>query len=348
MLEKLTLDARKQVRTYLRSSAFQGFILKATRKPAWWNIFGWWFYQQEHLKWKERLEPLTREGQLAIGIVLMQNSLLSKKKNAVAPALVLGSFDFSARGFLELEFTAMKMAMSQQLLDPAASAEVEGVFADQEYQIFRKRPLPPAIEAPGHIFLFDELIRSDDRISIGEGMEAVAILSLHPPGKPSLVLPRKLAADLVEPIARDLASMPRPVESDNVNLVRSDDQAMGEAIAKARATLPRALATIAEGRGEGFTVKFPVEDNGEVEHFWLSNTVIHHDHFSGTQEEEATTVTNVQAGQPFSVPASEISDWMFVRGGKMHGNFTLRAMLPSMPPEQRARYEPHLAPEDDI
>ncbi|MEZ5301283.1 MAG: DUF2314 domain-containing protein [Verrucomicrobiales bacterium] len=138
------------------------------------------------------------------------------------------------------------------------------------------------------------------------------------------------------------------VESDNVNLVRSDDQAMGEAIAKARATLPRALATIAEGRGEGFTVKFPVEDNGEVEHFWLSNTVIHHDHFSGTQEEEAATVTNVQAGQPFSVPASEISDWMYVRGGKMHGNFTLRAMLPSMPPEQRARYEPHLAPEDDI
>jgi uncharacterized protein YegJ (DUF2314 family) len=38
-----------------------------------------------------------------------------------------------------------------------------------------------------------------------------------------------------------------------------------------------------------------------------------------------------------------MSDWMFMRDGKMHGNYTMRPLLKTMPAEQAAKLRSMLA-----
>ena len=54
-------------------------------------------------------------------------------------------------------------------------------------------------------------------------------------------------------------------------------------------------------------------------------------------------VTNVKEGQKWSVKKSEISDWMFMRDGKMHGNYTMRPLLKTMSEEEAAKFKSLLA-----
>ena len=42
----------------------------------------------------------------------------------------------------------------------------------------------------------------------------------------------------------------------------------------------------------------------------------------------------VKLGQRYSFTRKEISDWSYIAGGKMHGNYTLRVALESMPKEE--------------
>ena len=49
-------------------------------------------------------------------------------------------------------------------------------------------------------------------------------------------------------------------------------------------------------------------------------------------------VSNEKMGQQYSLSKTEISDWMFMRDGKMHGNYTLRPLLVTMPESQAEMY----------
>ena len=40
----------------------------------------------------------------------------------------------------------------------------------------------------------------------------------------------------------------------------------------------------------------------------------------------------------------EITDWLFVANGEMHGAYTLRVMLPRLPEAQAAEFRAMLAP----
>jgi uncharacterized protein YegJ (DUF2314 family) len=54
-------------------------------------------------------------------------------------------------------------------------------------------------------------------------------------------------------------------------------------------------------------------------------------------------VTNVKSGQKWTVKKSEISDWMFMRNGKMYGNYTLRPLLKTMSEEEAEKFRSILA-----
>jgi uncharacterized protein YegJ (DUF2314 family) len=54
-------------------------------------------------------------------------------------------------------------------------------------------------------------------------------------------------------------------------------------------------------------------------------------------------VRNVKMGQKWTIKKAEISDWMFMRGGKMYGNYTMRPLLKAMPEDQAAKYRAMLA-----
>lgn len=44
--------------------------------------------------------------------------------------------------------------------------------------------------------------------------------------------------------------------------------------------------------------------------------------------------TNVKLGQKCKVKKADISDWMFVRDDKTHGNYTLCPLLKTMKPQE--------------
>ncbi|MFN7926277.1 MAG: DUF2314 domain-containing protein [Bryobacteraceae bacterium] len=65
--------------------------------------------------------------------------------------------------------------------------------------------------------------------------------------------------------------------------------------------------------------------------------------FEGWVSNEPGLVHNVKYGQTWKVKKAEIVDWMFRRGGKIHGNYTMRPLLETMPAEEAAKYRVLLA-----
>jgi uncharacterized protein YegJ (DUF2314 family) len=100
---------------------------------------------------------------------------------------------------------------------------------------------------------------------------------------------------------------------------------------------------IGESHGTDFSVKAPIEDSGETEHFWLTDIVYRDGEFQGLIGNDPGMVTNVKLGQRWTIQKSEISDWMFMRDGKIHGNYTMRPLLKTMPEEEAQRFRSMLA-----
>jgi uncharacterized protein YegJ (DUF2314 family) len=117
-----------------------------------------------------------------------------------------------------------------------------------------------------------------------------------------------------------------------------DEAAMNAAIARARSEVDGFISTLEKRDGSGFGVKAPVQDKGETEHFWLTGVTYRDGEFEGKIGNDPGVVTNVEFGQTIRIKKEEISDWMFMRDGKLHGNYTLRPLLDRLDPDEAARY----------
>ncbi|RPI89104.1 MAG: DUF2314 domain-containing protein [Planctomycetaceae bacterium] len=122
-----------------------------------------------------------------------------------------------------------------------------------------------------------------------------------------------------------------------------DEAAMDAAIARARAEVDSFLTVLASGQGEDFAVKAPIEDRGQTEHFWLTDIVYRDGEFLGVIGNDPGVVRNVKAGQKWTIKKQEISDWLYIRDGKMFGNYTLRPLLGTMPKDQAEKLRAILA-----
>jgi uncharacterized protein YegJ (DUF2314 family) len=98
------------------------------------------------------------------------------------------------------------------------------------------------------------------------------------------------------------------------------------------------IADLKSGRSENYAVKAPIEDGGETEHFWLTGVTFANDKFTGTINNEPGMVSNVEMGQEYTLGKTEISDWMYMRDGKMYGNYTMRPLLATMPEDQAEQF----------
>jgi uncharacterized protein YegJ (DUF2314 family) len=85
------------------------------------------------------------------------------------------------------------------------------------------------------------------------------------------------------------------------------------------------------------------EDGSQTEYFWLGDLERHSGKVSGTVNNTPELVKNVKEGDRISVMEGEIADWMFMRDGKMHGNFTLRPLFKTMSPDEAAKLRAVLA-----
>lgn len=116
-----------------------------------------------------------------------------------------------------------------------------------------------------------------------------------------------------------------------------DEVEMNAAMARARREVDGFIATFQKGDGSDFAIKTPIHDNDETEHFWLTDISYGDGEFEGKIGNDPGIVSNVSFGQTMRVRKEDISDWLFMRDGKMHGNYTLRPLLATMT-EERVRY----------
>ena len=123
-------------------------------------------------------------------------------------------------------------------------------------------------------------------------------------------------------------------------MVPTNDPEMAAAIAKARSHLPEFWKALAQpGAGEEhFALKVAIKDGTDVEHFWLGDVTRNGDKFTGTINNEPEIVGNVKNGQRYEFGDAEISDWMFMRNGKIVGNETMRPLLKRMPAATAEQY----------
>lgn len=121
--------------------------------------------------------------------------------------------------------------------------------------------------------------------------------------------------------------------------VAGDDKEMTEAIAAARRTLPDFWRTYAAPMGgeRGFALKVAIRDGEATEHFWVADLERRNDKILATINNDPDTVSNVKLGQRIEVIEADITDWLYLRNGKMVGNHTVRALFKTMTPEEVAR-----------
>lgn len=122
-----------------------------------------------------------------------------------------------------------------------------------------------------------------------------------------------------------------------------DEAEMEAAIARARKEVDSFIAVLKSGNGSDFAVKAPVKDGADVEHFWLTDISYKNGEFTGKIGNEPGIVSNVRFGQTYKIRKEDISDWLYMRGGKMYGNYTMRPLLATMPEAEAAQYRSILA-----
>jgi uncharacterized protein YegJ (DUF2314 family) len=134
-------------------------------------------------------------------------------------------------------------------------------------------------------------------------------------------------------------------KQDKVINVADDDKEMNAAIAKARDTLPQFWQTF-EKREHGerdFALKVEITDRKGTEHFWLTDIERKDGKMLGTINNDPDIVRNVKLGDRLPIPEADISDWLYMRDGKMVGNYTLRVLFKQMPVKEVEKYKQMLA-----
>lgn len=134
---------------------------------------------------------------------------------------------------------------------------------------------------------------------------------------------------------------------ENVTVVRASDPAMVKAKAQARATLDdfwRAMARPGPSE-EGFALKVAMSKGlGPREHVWVEDIERKDRVISGVLVNDPLTL-GMRGGQRIEFQESQITDWTFMRLGKIMGSYTMRPLLKHLPPDEAARYRAMLAPE---
>jgi uncharacterized protein YegJ (DUF2314 family) len=105
-----------------------------------------------------------------------------------------------------------------------------------------------------------------------------------------------------------------------------DDAEMNAAIAAARKTWPRFVSWLETHPAESGYAKWPVTEDGKTEHLWVRVTKLETDTVHGVVENAPVDLRKVKIGEKVSFPARQISDWMYLEGGKLNGGYTVEVL----------------------
>ncbi|NUO54516.1 MAG: DUF2314 domain-containing protein [Polyangiaceae bacterium] len=145
----------------------------------------------------------------------------------------------------------------------------------------------------------------------------------------------------------NVAAPPRTASryDDPIIDVRADDPAILRARERARSEIDDVIARHKVSPLQELSIKAPVTDGIHVEQVWLANVTYEDGTFTGTIDNDLGRVRTHRAGDVVSVEKGAISDYMYEENGKIRGNYTLRALLERLPPEEADMWRAKLAPE---
>ena len=132
---------------------------------------------------------------------------------------------------------------------------------------------------------------------------------------------------------------------DRVVNVEGDDAEMNAAMATARSKLPEFWQRFDNPvpNESIFAIKVKVTDPNGTEHFWASELHKKDGKIFGAIDNDPNIVKSVSLGQVIEIPEADISDWTYTRDKKMHGNYTLRVLLKTLPVAQADELKKMLA-----
>jgi uncharacterized protein YegJ (DUF2314 family) len=86
-------------------------------------------------------------------------------------------------------------------------------------------------------------------------------------------------------------------------------------------------------------VKKPFVGKGNVEHIWLSDVTFVGGRFQGKVDNEPVSIPGLKPGQVVSVNPDEISDWVYIKNGKLIGGYTIRAHYNELTPQEKQEFD---------
>ncbi|MGH8095025.1 MAG: YegJ family protein [Chthoniobacterales bacterium] len=123
--------------------------------------------------------------------------------------------------------------------------------------------------------------------------------------------------------------------------VGDKDKAMVSAVEHAQRSLGFFMAALhAKKPGDSnFEIKKPFVDGDKVEHLWINDVTYDGRNFHGKIDNQPLDVKNVRLGERVTVAPSEVSDWMFLKDGKLMGGYTTRVLYARLSPEEKAQFD---------
>lgn len=129
-------------------------------------------------------------------------------------------------------------------------------------------------------------------------------------------------------------------KKDEVVGFRESDAVMNAAIAEARRSLPT-FWTLLEADpvvAASGKIKVGFDTPGGPEHMWVREVRREGAVVKGLLDNRPVWLKGVSKGDPVTIDPADISDWSYIREGRMYGSYTTRVMLPRLPAEQREAY----------
>lgn len=124
----------------------------------------------------------------------------------------------------------------------------------------------------------------------------------------------------------------------------AEDQAMNQAVAEARRTLPAFWSAQRMGGGERFQLKAEFSGPNSTEHMWVSDVERRDGRLTGILQNEPYDIPTMHKGDRVTFDESQVSDWSYIKDGQMWGAYTTRVMVEQMPPEEAKEWREFLSP----